>query len=178
MSQIKTTANFNRETLNRLRDILSQERTSTTIHQLTTLLVQSGFSVVPIPIGKKYPEGFYWQDYEMRLATFEELDMWFNGKILNYGIVCGKISGIVVIDIDDAEALEWCLKNLPPPMFKCKSGRGQHWYYKYPPMGGRVSNRVSIKINSKKFKIDIRADGGLIVGPGSTHESGMIYELL
>lgn len=178
MSQLKSAPPFTRDSLNCIRNILSKERSINTVYETTKALTSFGISVVPIPLGAKSPKGLLWEEYKNRIATPAELEAWFKNKNINYGIVCGRISGFVVVDVDDIEALDWCLRNLPPPMFKCKSGKGEHWYYKYPKDGGVVNNKSRFKVNNRVLKIDIRADGGLIVGPGSTHASGVTYELI
>ena len=47
-----------------------------------------------------------WEEYQRRIATDEELRRWFSdGRQTNIGIVCGKVSGnLVVVDFDSEDA--------------------------------------------------------------------------
>jgi putative DNA primase/helicase len=98
---------------------------------------------------------------------------WWNANI---GIVCGAISGLVVIDVDGPEgeeSLEELERELGalPETVEAITGRGggRHLYFKHP--GGNVSNGSS----SIGYKLDVKADGGYVVGPGSLHHSGRRY---
>lgn len=96
----------------------------------------------------------------------------------NVGIRTGIESGIVVLDIDEKsggyqslERLEKELGQLPKTYTVKTGGGGRHYYFKHP--GEPVKNKVGL------FKgIDLRGDGGYVVGPGSTHESGSKYEVI
>jgi hypothetical protein len=98
-----------------------------------------------------------------------------------YGIKTGAAprgSGIIVVDIDSDEAGEaWCeLERLgrgegeeDDSTYTVRSGRGWHLYFKHP--GFPVKNSVGELAPG----IDIRGDGGIVVGPGSPHRSGATY---
>ena len=84
-------------------------------------------------------------------------------------------SGVFVIDIDSAEALErWAEldQNRSPETYTVATNRGAHLYFEHP--GFRVKNSSS----RLAPKIDIRGDGGMVVAPGSPHVSGISYEVL
>ena len=96
---------------------------------------------------------------------------WWNANI---GIVCGAISGLVVLDVDGpegAEALEELERELGalPETIEALTGRGggRHLYFKHP--GDNVPSHT---IGNK---LDVKADGGYVVGPGSLHHSGRRY---
>jgi replicative DNA helicase len=112
-----------------------------------------------------------WAEYSRRLPTTDEVRNWFDrNPDANIGIVTGKVSGIVVFDLDSSGALEFAdAQGGFPETAKVKSGKGQHVYAKYP--GFEIRSSVN-----KKLDIDIRADGGYIVAPPSEHGSGHIYE--
>ncbi len=38
-----------------------------------------------------------------------------------------------------------------------------------------MKNKVRVKCDGEQLEIDIRADGGFVVAPGSVHESGFTY---
>jgi len=54
--------------------------------------------------------------------------------------------------------------------------RGVHRYYRHP--GGAVRNRARIVIGAGKLALDVRADGGQVLSPGSQHPSGVCYEAM
>jgi len=102
-------------------------------------------------------------------------DMWGGRQCLNVGIATGEPSGMFVIDIDgpDGEkALEELEeKNSPLPItLTTNTGKGRHLYFKYP--GEAVVTKTKIIGD----KVDVRGDGGYVVGPGSNHLSGNVYE--
>jgi len=139
-------------------------------------LWRSGFSVIPIQPGSKRPL-VSWIEYQSRRSTEEEIHQWWQQyPNANIGIVTGKISGVVVIDLDldkdggnesGAKIYEQVLTDLI-----VKTGRGgYHLYYRYPEDVDYISNRVGLLPG-----VDVRADGGYVVAPPSAHSSGRLYE--
>lgn len=105
----------------------------------------------------------------------KEIVAWFAGTNRNVGIDCGK-SGLVVIDEDTPGALQALADQLGEPIpatFTVKTGRGHHYYFEQPasPLGNQAG---SLKVHH----IDVRGEGGYVVGPGSLHASGTHYEPL
>ena len=93
----------------------------------------------------------------------------------NIGIATGAASGIVVLDIDTQHGGEKSLSELeknngplPDGPRVRTGGGGQHLYFKHS--GGPVRNKVALCQG-----IDVRGDGGYVVGPGSNHLSGKRY---
>ncbi len=82
---------------------------------LTTALAHAtiGFSVIPVRGEDKKPF-LSWEEYQKRRATPDEIKAWWakHPKAM-IGIICGEISGIFVIDCDNAEAYEIIQKALP-----------------------------------------------------------------
>ena len=137
-----------------------------------------GWSVIPLRRDSKKPAIPSWKPYQDRIATTDELIDWFIGAPRNVGILTGPISKIVVVDIEDAPSLAWAHAHLPPTDVRVRTGGGgEHWYYQHP--GCPVRNKVRIKTGDPSVKIDIRADGGYVLAPGSVHpETGRTYERL
>jgi len=141
--------------------------------------LQLGLSVIPIygideqgctcgikdcgSAGKHPP--INWRTY-----TKERMTPWavasYSQEKYNVGIVTGKISGVMVLDIDG---------DLPddfpklPKTWEAKTAKGRHLYFKYED---GMKNRA--KING--HNIDFRADGGYVVAPPSIHHTGVCYE--
>lgn len=138
------------------------------------LYLSRGWSIIPIdvtgPIKKPYVD---WKPYQTRRATEQELKTWWSvWPHAAVGIVTGKISDVVVIDIDPRHGgqPEPILEAAPTNLRVQTGGGGWHYYYSYPDNVERVPNRVGIIQG-----IDIRADGGYAVLPPSNHSSGGVY---
>ncbi len=129
------------------------------------------FSVIPL-VAKDQPK-IKWKQYQTKLPEEQLVLSWGDGM---YAIVTGEVSNIVVVDLDDDDAIAWAEQYLPTPCFRTQTAKGQHWFYRHP--GVEVRNKAKLQINGVKTNIDIRADGGYVVGPGSVHETGVIYEAL
>jgi len=112
-----------------------------------------------------------WKEFQTRRPTEQEVESWFNQwPDANIGIVTGKISGIVVFDLDSDHAVQYAEDEGGfPDTPKVKTGKGYHCYMRYPDF--EVRNDVR-----KELDIDIRADGGYVVAPPSIHGSGNQYD--
>ena len=112
-----------------------------------------------------------WKEFQNRLPTADEVKEWFaNWFDANIGIVTGKISNLVVFDLDSEHAVEYANKQGGfPETVKVKTGKGYHLYMQHP--GFEIRNSVN-----KRLDLDIRADGGFVVAPPSVHGSGRQYE--
>ncbi|MGO8881197.1 MAG: bifunctional DNA primase/polymerase [Desulfomonilaceae bacterium] len=103
----------------------------------------------------------------------DDIDAWWTeAPNANIGIKTG--GDIIVLDIDGKEGeatltrLQGELGSLPATL-ESKTGNGRHLYF----------HKSETLTNSKPEgweKLDVRGDGGYVVGPGSTHCSGRKYE--
>lgn len=133
--------------------------------------LSQGFSVIPLNPKDKTP-AISWKVYQTRKSTMEELSGWFSSGKNNIGIVTGKISDLVVIDIDSEAGLEFAKRNGFPDTPSVQTGKGRHLYYKYPA-------EIEVRNFQKRDDlegIDLRGDGGYVVAPPSLHSSGSVYE--
>jgi len=134
-----------------------------------------GWAVVPIEPGGKRPL-VRWEEFQHRLPTKQEVDAWFERwPKANVGIVTGRVSGLVVLDIDPRHdgddsiiILERKHGPLPHSIEALTGGGGRHVYFDYP--GEETHNKVGLAPG-----IDLRGDGGLVVAPPSVHPSGRLY---
>jgi len=112
-----------------------------------------------------------WKEYQNRLPTEEEVTQWFtNDPDANIGIITGKVSNLVVFDLDSEGASQYAEEQGGFPLtVMAKTGKGNHAYMRHP--GFIIKNSVN-----KKLDIDIRADGGYVVAPPSLHGSGHHYQ--
>jgi hypothetical protein len=118
-----------------------------------------------------------WLDFQQRRAAQSEIEEWFERwPSANVGLVTGRISGIVVLDVDPRHGgleslagLEAEHGPLPRTVEALTGGGGRHIYFAHS--GAELANRVNLRPG-----IDLRADGGCVVAPPSLHRSGHRYE--
>jgi hypothetical protein len=138
--------------------------------QLAERYITWGF--VPIPIRGKVPLLPGWDKTTM-INAMDNIKNCINAN--NVGIVCGKSSNIVVVDIDTREngVEQWheaIKKNaIPNTLSIMTGGGGYHYYFQYDermPMlhNGKVSG----------MGIDFKTDAGQVVGPGGIHPETQI----
>jgi len=135
------------------------------IQLFATSYIKKGFSVIPIGINKR-PLIPSWKKYQETRATEAELLGWLKQyPEMQLGIITGKISGLVVVDVDDyKDGFGMKIKLAETRMVKTGSG-GTHYYYKYPKEG--ISNSADAV-----EKWDVRGEGGYVVAPPSRNEKG------
>lgn len=112
-----------------------------------------------------------WEEYQTRLPTELELARWFNRSGLNIGIVCGQVSGgLVVVDFDAIESFDvWCAEEASRWLLPTvETAHGRHVYL-------RVTDRINGNHRNNARKIDLRGEGGYVVAPPSVHPEGHQY---
>ena len=118
-----------------------------------------------------------WKTYQEQPADADQLEKWFdNGHRYNIGIVTGAVSGVVVVDLDSRAAADWAEVHLPRTPMRTQTAKGRHDFYRHP--GTTVRNRARLKTANQTIKLDVRGDGGYVVGPGSVHETGVRYMMI
>jgi hypothetical protein len=121
--------------------------------------------------GKHPMTGHGYKDATNDPATIR--NWWTRWPDANIGIATGKVSGIVVLDVDgedgEARLAEFEREyGALPVTAEVKTRRGRHLYFRYPPGTEHVRSIA-------KGALDIRADGAYIVAPPSLHLSGERY---
>lgn len=147
-------------------------------------LWRRGLSVIPVPaprpgvppgqVGDGKVPAIAWREYQERLPTEDEIREGFRVE-QNLAVITGRVSGIVVIDADSPEAVRYVVGHLPRTPWQVRTARGWHMYYRYP--GVRVGNRARLDTRGGRLALDVRGDGGYVIGPGSIHASGRRYEM-
>jgi putative DNA primase/helicase len=105
----------------------------------------------------------------------ETVKRFFTGNyaIANIGIATGEQSGVVVVDIDDLNALRK-LENEHEPLPKTwlveTGSGGKHYYFRYDNRCHNLTNATKIAGD-----IDIKTTGGYVIAPPSLHLSGNRY---
>lgn len=88
----------------------------------------------------------------------------------NAGIVTGAETGLLLLDLDNEDAVCWFEeRNQDAPFFMVRTGRGAHVYYKHP--GWDVRNSAGALASG----VDVRGERGFVVAPGSIHKTGRMY---
>jgi len=139
-----------------------------------------GLSVIPLQPHDKRPNAALlpkspdgqatWIPYQTQRADSDQiLTWWADCPQGNVGLVTGRVSGVVVLDVDSAEGLKAVEERGGVPQTPTGStGKGQHIYFKHP--GFEVHNFAG-----KLPGLDFRGDGGYVVAPPSIHPSGASY---
>ena len=119
------------------------------------------------PLRGKVPILAGWQ----ALDCADEADATKWARAGNYGIRCGDASGgLVVLDEDRSGALGELLGEIPRTPTVVTGAGGRHYYFRHT--GEHIGNSVS----SLAPGLDVRGEGGQVVGPGSIHpESNKPY---
>lgn len=141
---------------NQLREIQKSLTTSQNTRQRSISLQENS---------KNPPEGKKWK-------SDKEAQDFFHMYGSNYGVLCGNVGmkhNLLVLDVDSDEALKTALSFGIPETFAVKTPNGYHFYF---ITSGETHNR-----SSKELGMDLRGEGGYVVGPGSI-VNGKMYSVL
>jgi putative DNA primase/helicase len=107
-------------------------------------------------------------------TDFATVAAWFaRWPDANYAVCAGRAAGLTVLDVDGPEgeaSLEALVRahGALPETAEVSTGRGMHVYLRWVEGS---TNRARVRPG-----LDVRTDGGYVVGPGSVHGSGAVYE--
>jgi hypothetical protein len=134
--------------------------------------LERGWSVIAASRETKKPP-IPWKEFQERRPTEDEVRGWFDQwPTANVAIVTGEISGVVAIDVDGPAgeaALRAAGIELPRSPTSI-TARGLHVLHAHP--GFRV--KTTAKLMGME-KVDLRGDGGYIIGAPSVHATGHVY---
>jgi len=136
----------------------------------------NGLNMIPVKAGDKKPY-VPWEQYQKRKSTQKEIEQWFlSGAGFNIGIVCGQISGgLVVVDIDAGTPRK--AVNKARKIFG--SDRLQHTFVVKTSKGVHVYWKVRQPVSTTHFRdigVDLQAEGAYVLAPPSLHPSGTKYQ--
>lgn len=146
-------------------------------HLLTAALEYAarGWCVIPLQRDKK-PALKQWKPYQQRRPTEAELRAWFSegkgtiGNVVGVGIVCGFVSGgLVVRDFDTMEGYTvWAraFPDLAGTLPTVETGRGRHVYL-------QGDTDTIIKLEDGELR-----GAGYVCAPPTIHPSGKVYSWL
>ncbi len=126
-------------------------------------LARSGYSPIPVqgnssPTEPKRP-AIVWKKYQRLIASESELETSFGEQASALGIVCGRVSRLLVIDFDDLLRYQRFCRHLPQysDTYTVKTRRGFHLYF-----------RTAEKVPSHQFDGgDIKGEKSYIIAPPS-----------
>lgn len=162
----------------------------TSVYAAAAMYAARGWSFIPLnspktgsgndaSVGKRPLTGLKWEEYQTRRPTGREFNDWFASRgghagepPYNIAIITGKISKLVVIDIDVKKGGEaWLKESALDSAVKVRTGGGGlHLYFHYD--GEELGNSASKLAPG----VDVRAEGGYVVAPPSMHISGGKYK--
>jgi hypothetical protein len=143
------------------------------VHERARRLHEEGLSLVPLLPKSKRPAVDEWGDSQHRPMSITLLRRHLEriGDGAGLAIVCGRVSDVVVADLDDADAVVWAHKHLPATPWRTKTRRGEHWYF-------RISSTWTTP-ESVPWTGSVQGEGRYVVAPGSIHpDTGEVYEAL
>jgi hypothetical protein len=140
------------------------------------------WSLFPCAPGSKKPL-IKWGPYMNRLPSPEEVEQWWTKwPQANIGIVCGKVSGLLCVDIDSRRAQEYyrAVYGEIHNTVRQNTGRpgGLHLLFRYPRDGrsyGNIGEVAREKPGSESIDIHARGNGGFFVAAPSVHPNGTVY---
>ena len=121
--------------------------------KLAKFLVSNGVSIIPLAGKRPKTE---WKRFQTEMMTDSELQYWFSTVYSDIGIVTGKLSGLIVVDADDADGVSLVKDYCPFSPMTRDTSRGSHFYYRAPAEPVPNVQKIS------GANIDIRGDGGYV----------------
>ena len=131
---------------------------------------RAGYCPIPIEPRTKKPVDFEWQNLRFSENELETLFQPTN----NVGVLLGKASGLVDIDLDNENAIKLGPRLLPETAFRFgrASKPNSHLVYEVPDPGATRQFAATDMI------VEYRSTGAQTVFPGSVHESGEAIALV
>jgi hypothetical protein len=141
----------------------SQLERSSQIKKSANSYIAHGLSVIPLKPNSKDAATAWGVFQEQRPTPEEVANWWRSGSNFGLGIVCGRVSGIVVLDIDDEEKFGVALKAIGeklPDTPTVRTRKGWHLYFRYP-----ANRDVGRHKRLNDWGAELRGDGCYVVAP-------------
>lgn len=132
--------------------------------------LQLGWNPLAAPPGKKRPVGS-WKRWQTDRMTEAEARSQFEKKDRSIWLACGRVSSLVVLDIDSAEAEQDWRERLGEALIgtaHVHTAKGVHYYY-------AIESGETVPSWGEEGMFDVRAEGAGVIAPPSIHESGAQY---
>ncbi len=164
-------------TVTRAIDNVELEREARRLHEL-------GMSL--IPVGRNKRPLLEWKKYQEKPADLREVLKWISLEgFVGFGVVTGKVSGYVVVDIDVKDGsipradvliddgLPVTLDELRTAPVSMTGGGGCHIWFKCPDEN--IPRNATNVVRGDGYAVDFRGEGGYVVVPPTMHSSGNRY---
>lgn len=129
-----------------------------------------GYSIFPIEADTKRPL-VKWREFQYRIASEEEITKWWTmWPDALIALATGSLSGLVVVDCDNDDALSAARALGFNSPCRVKTRRGTHLYWKHPQDGEHHGNHQGGNPGSEWPSVnglDFRGDGGYVILPPS-----------
>jgi len=130
--------------------------------------IRNQVSVIPLTYLTKRPALREWATYQNRIPTMDEVQAWFSESLHNIAIVCGRVSNLIVVDVDDREKFEKFVLKLhakaPANLLWVKTRRGVHLYFRYPAALPEDVTKIDL---TETHGMELRANRCYVVAPPS-----------
>lgn len=141
----------------------------------------AGLSVVPWAYdGDSKSTTRKWKLGEVPKMSSSDIEQWWAWHPNdNVGILTGDPSGIVTVDLDNAEAVSWAKAHLPATPWRVRTGRGEQWGYRQGEQS--IPRRIDVFKNKRDPsmpKVDLMGTMGYVAMPPSMHKVGRLYAWL
>ncbi len=135
--------------------------------------LKRGLSLIPF---KRDKSGacIKWTEYQKTRPSMEDAKKWFTSRFKNefLAIVTGKISNLLVVDLD-SEAAYQRVQEFIPDYVSTPTVKSPHGYHLYFQHKDGLINRANYGDDT-----DVRTDGGCIIAPPSVNGDGLEYRWL
>jgi hypothetical protein len=126
---------------------------------------EAGFVLIPLHPDSKRPARA-WKQYQHRRPERSELGLWWpdvDHVPYGFGLVCGNLSGVTVIDADGplASAVLLAIVGEASSVPLVRTAHGWHAYFRF----GGERNRTAFQTFSDGSHLDRRGEGGYVVLP-------------
>lgn len=138
-------------------------------------LLDMGWSIIPCRPDTKRPR-IKWKEFQETLPTEEQVtDWWTKFPDDPIALITGSLSGVVVVDCDNEEALHAAFDCGMKSPFRAKTKRGHHLYFRHPEDGIRRGPKAGINSRGSDWPkingLDFRGDGSYALVPPSKNYS-------
>jgi hypothetical protein len=146
-----------------------------------------GLNLIPAVALQKKPK-VKWKHLQSERVAQDEWDEWqykFRSPLsCNMLLLSGWRNGLVLVDADDEEGEAVVKERCPKTPLMVKTKKGWHRWYRHPAAGqpqdeksaSYIKQIIGVRIGGKRFKIDVKGEGGYGVAPYSYRECGHCYE--
>lgn len=153
----------------RMTNTQSENTTNNCLEQALYYLEKLQWSI--IPVGSNKAPLIDWKKYQTIKASREEVHQWFEKfPTVNIGVVTGKLSNLIGIDIDPRHGGTDKEFDRTITVTARTGGGGKHFYFLYEE---GIQNHAGIKPG-----LDVRGEGGFLIIPPSKTESGEYHWLI